>query len=58
MNTPDRVKWIIEALQGEDLSGWEQGFVDNVQKQFEKRGTLTDPQAEKLEEIYYKKTQS
>ena len=35
----------------EDCSDWEAGFIDSITKQFEARGTLTDNQVIKAEEI-------
>jgi hypothetical protein len=52
MSDPKRIKWVIECLQGETLSGWEQSFVDSVQRQFESKGTLSEAQCAKLEEIH------
>lgn len=52
MPDPKRIKWILECLQGEELTDWEQKFVDSVQSQFERKGMLSDAQCEKLEEIH------
>lgn len=38
------------------LSKWEEDFVESVSEQFERRGSLSDRQAEILERIYAEKT--
>ena len=37
-----------------DLSKWEQDFIESITEQFEERGTLSDRQVEKLNQIYDK----
>src|SRR5882724_9049428 len=43
-------KEIDQALDSVELdpNGWEQGFLQNIKKQLDKKGTLTDPQENKL----------
>ena len=38
------------------LTKWEQSFVESISDQFGERGTLSDRQFEKLEDIYAEKT--
>jgi len=51
----DRLKWIISGLDFEDLTDWEQRFVESVEGQFQRKGDLTEKQEELLEKIYREK---
>lgn len=44
----------ITNEQYDELSSWEQNFIDSINEQFEEKGTLSDRQCEKLEQIYDK----
>jgi hypothetical protein len=43
-------KEIDQALNSVELdpNGWEQGFLQNIKKQLDNKGSLTDPQENKL----------
>lgn len=43
-----------EDSEFENLSEWEQEFVSSIREQFERKGTLSINQEERLEEIYAK----
>ena len=45
--TPEDGEW-------EDLSEWEQGFLESVRKQFDLKGDVSEKQYECLERIYKK----
>ena len=49
-----RIDWLLENLQeSETLTEWEsETFLPSVVKQYERSGTLSQPQIDKLEEIY------
>jgi uncharacterized membrane-anchored protein len=49
---------MIEMLKtpSQELTKWEEDFIESVTDQFERRGTLSDRQAEILEKIYAEKT--
>jgi hypothetical protein len=53
--TPDRLKWIISGLDFSELTEWEEGFVEDVEGYFQRKGDLTDRQEEILERIYKQK---
>jgi hypothetical protein len=42
------------AIEYDELSPWEQNFIDSINEQFQNKGTLSDRQCEKLEQIYDK----
>jgi hypothetical protein len=50
-------KW-LSAIEkdGVNLSTWEEEFVSSVRAQFDKRGFLSDKQAEIIERIYAERT--
>ena len=49
----NHIDWLLEnLLESETLTEWEEGFVNNVAGQYERKGTLSPGQEEKLEEIY------
>lgn len=50
--------WIDTIMNeaSDKLTNWETDFVDNISTQLLYRGTLTQYQAEKLEQIYAEKT--
>lgn len=54
MKTMDRIKWVLKSLIDEmdNLTDWEQKFVISVEEYLKKNTFVTDPQYEKLEEIY------
>jgi len=39
-----------------ELTSWEEGFISSIRDQFDRRGTLSERQAEILEKIYADKT--
>jgi hypothetical protein len=49
-----RIKWLMLSLAGPEveLTDWEQKFFESVEKQYKERGSLSDPQFDKLEDIY------
>jgi len=49
-----RIKWVMLSLAGPEveLTDWEQKFFASVEKQYKERGSLSDPQVDKLEDIY------
>lgn len=58
--TNDRISMMLKVLPKEDelawgkLSEWEQGFLPSVRRQFARKGTLTEPQYQSLEQVYKK----
>lgn len=58
--TQRRTRWMLQAIPTEDepgwdaLSEWEQQFVASVRRQFAQRGTITEAQYQKLEQVYRK----
>jgi hypothetical protein len=50
-----RVKWITSGLNSDDLTEWEQGFVESVEEQSDSGKVLTKKQMDKLEKIYKEK---
>ena len=49
--------WISECLDhGRGLTDWEQHFVESLEGQFERSGSLSPKQQEILERIYAEKT--
>ena len=51
----NRIDWLLEnLLDSETLTEWEDDFVNSVAGQYERKGTLSQGQVEKLEEIYRK----
>ena len=52
---PDEVEDVLEALRThfvERLSPWEYDFLESVSRQWEEKGSLTDKQREKLDQIF------
>lgn len=49
---------MLKALEtpSRNLTEWEEDFLASVQTRFDRQRTLTDPQFEKLEQIYAGKT--
>lgn len=54
----DLVRHMLSELENprKRLSPWEEGFISDVADQFDRSGYLSDPQREKLEQIYSDKT--
>ena len=50
-NEPKRIEHMIKFM-GDNLSDWEQKFVESIENQFKAKGTLTDAQYDKLEEVF------
>ena len=51
----NRIDWLLEnLLESETLTEWEDDFVNSVAGQYERKGTLSPAQVEKLEEVYRK----
>jgi len=53
--TKERLKMIIEWLDWDKLTEWEERFVEDVENKFKIYGKLTEKQEEVLEEIFKKK---
>lgn len=49
-----RIDWLLKNLEESDtLTEWEsEEFLPSVVEQYERNGTLSQPQIDKLEEIY------
>lgn len=54
--TKDRLHWIISGLDFNDLSLWEETFIESCERYFIKCGDLTEKQEEILERIYKEKS--
>ncbi len=51
----NRIDWLLEnLLDSETLTEWEDDFVNSVAGQYERKGTLSPGQVERLEEVYRK----
>ena len=48
----ERIKWIISGLDWDDLSDWEQGFIESIEEQSNDGKILSYKQIEILERIY------
>jgi len=53
--TKERLKWVVSGLEWETLTKWEEMFVESVEDQFKRKGSITDRQEEILEKIYREK---
>jgi hypothetical protein len=53
-HTDSTIRFYLDCLKtpSEELSTWEEDFIESLTEQFDERGTLTDRQFEKLEDIY------
>lgn len=51
-----RLNWVIDGLDWEKLTPWEERFIEDVELYFIKRGNITDKQEEILERIYKEKS--
>ena len=51
----ERVKWIISGLIYDNLTEWEQGYIESVESQSDERKILTNKQMGILERIYKEK---
>lgn len=47
-----RIELIFKLMEYEVLTDWEDNFVASVEGQFEKKGSLSIAQLEKLEEVF------
>lgn len=56
MLRPDEVEEVLKAveLHAHELSDWETEFMDSIRRQWDERGSLTDKQTAKLDEIFEK----
>lgn len=45
----------LKPEHGASLSSWEQEFVESITEQWERRGSLSDTQIDKLRQIYDEK---
>ena len=54
--TKDRLKWIIQHLDYEKLTEWEENFVESVEKYFKRIGDLTEKQENIMERLHKEKT--
>jgi hypothetical protein len=53
--TNERAGWMLKAIDGATgLSEWEEDFVESVRGQYARKGSLTEKQYLRLEEIYGK----
>lgn len=53
----DKIKWMLKiAIEGawEHCTEWEQNFLESCEKQFARKGDLSDKQMDVLERIYDK----
>ena len=50
--TKTRFDMIIKHIDWEKLTDWEEGFLVSVEKQFKRKGYLTEPQEEIVERIW------
>lgn len=50
----DIIERCKDAAQDGELSQWEEEFIASIEAQFEEKGTLSDGQIEKLEQIWEK----
>jgi len=56
--TKDRIRHILAMLPQDDerfferLNSWERSFITSVRLQFERKGSLSELQLEKLEQVY------
>jgi hypothetical protein len=50
------INYMLESvlINYDELGPWEQNFIDSIHEQFQNKGTLSDKQCEKLEQIYDK----
>ena len=55
MMTGERLQMIIEWLDWDRLTKWEEKFVEDIENRFKIYGKLTERQEEVLEEIFKKK---
>lgn len=57
--TVETIQHFLEELANptKPLTVWESGFIESLQDQFDRRGTLSDRQFEILERIYAEKTE-
>ena len=57
MLRPEDVQDVIEAVESHarDLSDWESEFMDSIRRQWDDRGTLTEKQMEKLDQVFEKR---
>jgi thiaminase len=51
----DWIDTILDEAEGE-LNDWERNFIEDIQISLNRKGKLTQAQAEKLEQIYASKT--
>lgn len=51
----ERIKWIMGGLDIEDLTDWEQNFLESVEMQSDRGKWLSDRQLEIVERIYKEK---
>jgi hypothetical protein len=49
-------KWIEDCMSSDNLTEWEDNFINSVKRQLERKGTLSTAQAETLERIYAEKS--
>lgn len=40
-----------DTIREDDFTDWELNFIISIEEQFERKGYLTDPQLDKLEEV-------
>lgn len=51
----ERIKWVMGGIDIEDLTNWEQEFLESIEAQSDKGKFLSDRQMEILEKIYKEK---
>ena len=56
--TPELIEHMLRELEApsKELTSWEEGFIENVKDQWERKKWLSQSQFLKLEEIYAEKT--
>ncbi len=51
----ERLRWIISGIDWDQLTRWEEEFVESVELYFQRYQTLSDRQEEILERIFKEK---
>lgn len=52
MINPKRIEHMLKFMNTDNLSDWEEKFYASIEQQFKTKGTLTELQYEKLEDIF------
>jgi hypothetical protein len=51
----ERLGWIISGISWENLTDWEERFIEDMEAKFKRFGDLTEKQEEVLERIFREK---